>query len=306
VWSGTQTDVESVEWRCWNDARAGVGEQPVWADGVLFWSDLVGPSLSCANVDGTLRTWTLPDMMGSYALLPDGRGAVVALGSGIHRLDLDTGSLELLHAAPYDPAGYRFNDGRCDPRGRFWVGTNRQPGSGRPRGSAAFYRLDETGLHQQFDGVSIANGIAFSPDGATMYLADTSGHRILACAYDLATGEAGERRVHVQLDESHAPDGASVDRDGGYWVALYGAGLIIRVTPDGEIGRVLRAPVTHPTMVSFGGEDLSTMFVTSGRAYADADVLAREPLAGGVFAAEVGARGLPEPRFDPTMSVPVG
>lgn len=306
MWSRTPADVESIDWRCWNDAQAGVGEQPVWADGVLFWSDLIEPSLSSATADKTLRTWIMPDIMGSYALLPGGRDALVALGSGIHRLDLDTGEFQLLHPAPYDTDGYRFNDGRCDARGRFWVSTNRKPGSGQPRGSASFYRLDEKGLNRQFDGVSIGNGIAFSPDGTTMYIADTSGHCILACDYDLETGEAGERRVHTQLDETHLPDGASVDDDGGYWVALYGSGLIIRVTADGVVDRVLRAPVTHPTMVAFGGDGLSTMFVTSGRAFAGADVLAQEPLSGGVFAAEVGARGLPEPHFGETVSVPTG
>lgn len=304
--SGAWPEAERVDWRCWSDARAGVGETPVWsADGRLFWSDLVAPSLHSGDGSGVVQTWRLPDMVGSYALLSDESQAVLALSSGIYCFDLTTGELERRYDAPYDPLMYRFNDGCCDSRGRFWVGTNRRPGSGMRRGSSAYYRLDERGLQWQFDGVTIANGTAFSPDGSIMYVADTTTHRILAREYDLAVGEAGTPRVLAQLGDSYFPDGASVDRDGGYWVALYGSGLIINVAPDGAIDRVLRAPVSHPTMVTFGGPDLATMFVTSGRSFVDPEVLATEPLAGGVFAAEIGVSGLPTAHFGQGISTSI-
>jgi L-arabinonolactonase len=277
-----------------------MGESPVWdsESGALFWIDLFGPSVSSSSAaEGAVTTWALPSMPGCVALTPGGDGLVVALESGIAHLDLATGTSTLMLDAPYDDARFRFNDGRCDPAGRLWLGTNRQPGSRQPRGSAAFYRWDERGLARVVEGVTIANGLAFSPDGSTMYLAETTTDSVWAFDYDVASGSPSGRRLFAQLEGGAMPDGAAVDEDGCYWIALYGAGLVVKFTPDGRRDRVLETPVPHPTMVAFGGADSATMFLTSGRQLASPETLASHPLAGGVFCTDVGSRGVPEPRF---------
>jgi sugar lactone lactonase YvrE len=291
---------EDVAWDCVVDAKSAHGEVPIWATehDALFWVDLFGPALHKSSiVDGATRTWSVPNTFGSYGLRKDGRSAVIALSDGIYDLDLETERLNLWHAAPYDQEHFRFNDGRCDPRGRFWVGTVRLPSSDAPDGTGSFWCLDETGLTRRIDDITIANGIAFSPSGKTMYLADRPNWRILAFDYALATGIPTNRRTFTKLPTGWIPDGAAVDVDGGYWIAFFGVGRIARFKENGQLDRLLRAPTMHPTMVSFGGSDLRTMFVTTARSSLDADGLAADPLAGGVFAHVLDIAGLKEPRF---------
>jgi len=296
---GARPPVEEVAWGVWADCRAGVGENPMWdeREQALYWIDIMGPSMHRSSSAGAdWLTWPLPAMAATFARYEGADGALVVLEDGIYDLRPDGGLTRCLDA-PYDRTRYRFNDGRCDPVGRLWVGTNRRPGSAAARGSASFWRLDERGLLEQFDGITIANGTAFSPDGSTMYVADYVEPAIWAFDYDVDTGAAANRRVFAELEPGWMPDGAAVDRDGGYWIALYGEGLILRFDRCGTLDRVLRAPVAHPTMVAFGGEGCDRLFVTSGREFVPEDVLAREPQAGAVFVAEVGAGGIAEPRF---------
>lgn len=291
--------VGAVEWHRWSTGVSGVGESPVWdaGAGALHWVDLFGPTVhTSASAGAEPRTWELSSMPGCLALA--GRAdAVVAMDSGIWHLDLSDGASTCLVPAPYDWAQYHFTDGRCDELGRLWIGTNKRARSGAPRGSSAFYRLDDRGLVRMFDGVTISNGLAFSPDATRMYHADTVDDSLWVCDYDLATGEASDRRLLTRLRPGSMPDGAAVDVEGYYWVAMYGARCVVRFTPDGDVDTVVEAPVAHPTMVAFGGPDLSTLFLTSARQFADAETLSREPSTGAVFHAEIGVRGLPEPSF---------
>lgn len=291
---------ESVPWQRWGEVSVEFGETPTWDArlGALYSIDVYGPAVVRDDGSGSpARVWVLPDMPGSIALTPDPETLLVALTSGIHLLDIGSGVVTTLHPAPYDTSLFRFNDGRCDRAGRFWVGTNRQPGSGQPRGSAGFYRLDDRGLHGCIGGVTIANGLAFSPDDRTLYQADVVTGRVLAYDYELGSGEVSNERTFVDLPEKSFPDGAAVDARGGYWIAMYGAGLIVRYTPSGELDRVVRAPTSYPTMMSFGGPGSGLAFVTTGRRFTPPDVLEREPLAGAVFCADLGAVGLAEPYF---------
>ena len=277
-----------------------MGESPLWhpRSSTLLWTDLYGPTVSASTVaGGPVSTWAVPSMPGGLALLAGSTGVLVAVETGLVHLDLPTGLVHPLLAAPHDASAYRINDVRCDPAGRLWVGTSRKPQSGRPRGSAAYYRLDGGNLVPAVDGVTIANGLAFSPDGATMYLSDTAEHCLWAFDYDLSTGIPSGRRLFAQLEQGALPDGATVDAEGAYWVALYGAGRVVRFTPDGTCDRVVDAPVSHPTMVAFGGSDRSVLFLTTARAFVDDATLAREPLAGGVFYTDAGVRGLEEPEL---------
>ena len=185
-------EMRSPDWECVLEAKAQVGEEPMWSpsERLLYWIDIYGQSINRTDPEsGETRTWDLPDTIGSYALREDRTGAVVALRTGIHRLDFTSGALTRLHPAPYDDGIYRFNDGRCDRQGRFWVGTTRQPDADVPEGTSAFWRLDERGLSRELEQLTVANGIAFSPDGATMYLANRPNWEILAYDYDSSTGE---------------------------------------------------------------------------------------------------------------------
>jgi sugar lactone lactonase YvrE len=292
------TAQEAPDWQCVVRAQAEVGECPVWsaAQRALYWIDIYGPALYRSDPEtGATQAWTLPEPIGCFALRDGGQTALVAIASGLGELDLASGALTPHHAAPYDRANYRFNDGRCDRQGRFWVGTTRLPGSSAPDGSSAFWRLDAGGLRQAVDGTTIANGIAFSPDGGVMYLADRPNWRILAFDIDIATGAASNRRVFATVPEGEIPDGAAVDAEGGYWIAMFRAGRILRFTPEGRLDRDLKAPCSMPTMIAFGGDHLATMYVTSARRYLDDAGRAREPHAGSVFRCDVGARGLAEP-----------
>lgn len=149
--------------------------------------------------------------------------------------------------------------------------------------------------HAQLDGFITLNGLAFSPDGRTMYVSDSHPlvQQIWAFDYDTDTGTPSNRRVFVDMQlHQGRPDGAAVDVDGGYWICANDAGLIHRFTPDGRLDRSLRVPVKKPSMCAFGGSRLDTLFVTSIR-----DDQSEQSLSGGVFALNPGTTGLPEPRF---------
>ncbi len=292
---------EPVRWRTVVPPADRTAEVPVYRreDDALFWISMFEPSLNRTLLsDGATRSWALPSTAGSYGLFADGSGAVVAVEDGLYELDFGTAALRHLHPAPYDRAQFRFNDGRCDPRGRFWVGTARKPDVGVPNGTGHFYRVERGRLSRQLDVVTIANGIAFAPDGRTMYLADRVNRRLLAYDYDPATGTASGERVFVSTLEEAVFDGAAVDRDGGYWVAVFGSGEIRRYLPDGTLDRVLEVPTSYPTMCAFGGAGLATLFVTTAATPLSEEQRTREPLAGAVLAGSVGHRGIPEPAYE--------
>jgi sugar lactone lactonase YvrE len=192
----------------------------------------------------------------------------------------------------------RFNDGRCDRQGRFLAGTMfMDMAAARPVGTVSCVSRDAA-PRIVLEGLLVPNGMAFSPDGKTMYLSDShpSMQLIWAFDYDVITGTPSNRRVFVDMNPLPGrPDGAAIDEDGCYWICGNDAGLIHRFTPQGKLDRSLAVPVKKPAMCAFGGLNLDTLFVTSIRP-AGVD-LADQPLAGGVFALNPGTRGLPEPKF---------
>lgn len=283
---------------CVLDARASLGECPTWStrERALYWVDINEPALHRFDPQtGEDRPMAMPASIGSFALRERG-GFVVALRTGIFLADAEGRIERKVADAPYDPHHHRFNDGRCDPRGRFLVGTMNE---NRDVPSAALYRLDpDFSLHRLFGDITISNGLGFSPDGRTMYHADTPAHVVRAYDYDLATGVPRAPRVFAQWSgETDRPDGACVDSAGDYWVAFYRGGKLMQLSPRGDLVREHAVPAMCPTMPAFGGDDLSTLYVTSARQQREPAELARFPQSGGLFSQRAQVAGLPEPRF---------
>src|SRR3954447_1246171 len=289
---------DTAEVSCVLDARAELGECPVWAaqEQALYWVDIRAPALHRLDPDtGELRSWPMPSRIGSFGLRESG-GAVGGVGGGFPLLDLGTGELEFV-AAPEPVPGIRFNDGKVSPDGRFFAGTMDEAQLSRP--IAALYRLDpDLSLHRVVADLVVSNGLAWTADGATMYHSDSKGPVIWAYDYDTATGAVSDRRVVARPTEQIGrPDGAATDVAGYYWSAGISAGVLNRWSPDGRLDRSIPLPCSNPTAPCFGGEDLQTIFVTSLRHDLPADVLAAKPLSGGIFAVRVDVPGVPVARF---------
>jgi sugar lactone lactonase YvrE len=278
--------------------RSTLGEGPVWSpkEQSLYWVDIVAPTVHRLNeTTGEIRTWRLPSEVGSMALRRGG-GAVVALRSGFHLLDLETGAVTLLIDPEADRPTNRFNDGKCDRQGRFWAGTL-EDAEQDPAGS--LYRLDAAGgCERVLGGIVCSNGLGWSPDGQTMYHTDSWQFRIDAWDFDPATGALQNRRPFVQLPRGRvAPDGLTVDAEGCLWVATWDGWQVLRYAPDGSVDRIVDLPVPRPTSCTFGGPDLDRLYITSARRGLGEGTLAQAPLSGAVFVLEPGVRGLPEPEY---------
>ncbi len=291
-------EITASPFRCVLDARASLGECAIWsaADRALYWVDINAPSLNRFDPGtGTNVAMPMPESIGCFALRRSG-GFVVALRGGVWLARAD-GTLERkIVDAPYDPRHHRFNDGRCDPRGRFLAGTMNER---RDTASGALYALDGAlRFAELFGALTISNGLAWSPDGRTMYHADTPTHRIDAYDYDLDAGHPSNRRTLAQFrGETDRPDGGVVDSAGCYWSAFYRGGKIVRIAPDGRVMSEHPLPAMCPTMCAFGGPQLRTLYVTTARQQRPDDELARFPQSGGVFAMDVDTPGLPEAQF---------
>lgn len=283
---------------CVRRTPALLGESPVWSDReqVLYWVDIHGSAIHRFDpASGRDEQWNLGENVGSLGLRSNG-GAVVALRSGFHFFDFATG-----HSTPIvNPiAGLphlRFNDGRCDRQGRFWAGSVNEK---REPGTAAIYRLDvRLGCTAMIEGITVANTIAWSPDGDRMYFGCSWERKIFVCDFDRDTGSVGNRQVFAAFGEGEgAPDGATTDEVGCLWVAHHDGGRITRFRPDGEVDRIIPMPVPRPSSCSFGGPAHDTLYVTSVSAGLSERQLLEAPLSGALFALNVGVRGLPEPLF---------
>lgn len=283
------------------DARNGVGESPVWdaAEQALYWVDIPARRLCRWNVaNAALTEWLAPEMPACIARLGNTRDWIAGAESGVFRLSPGVGGqlgFQRLAGVSHAQAGMRFNDGRCDRQGRFLAGTMQMNmAAGARVGSIYSYQGDS--LKVLLEGFITPNGMAFSPDGRTMYLSDShpSVQSVWAFDYDTTTGTPSNRRLFIDMNPLPGrPDGAAVDADGCYWICGNDAGLIHRFTPAGKLDRSLAVPVKKPAMCAFGGAGLDTLFVTSIRP--EGVDLSDQPLDGGVFALRPGVRGLPEP-----------
>ena len=283
---------------CVLDVKASLGECPVWSvdEQVLYWVDINAPALNRFDpLTGRNTAWPMPEAIGCFALRESG-GFIAALRDGFWFVDRDGKPERKVAGAPYDPAHHRFNDGRADANGRLWAGSMNEK---RDANTAQLYRLDpDFKLTAMIPDITISNGLAWSPDGRTLYHADTPTRTIKAWDFDASTGAVANGRVFAQFaGENDRPDGGAVDREGCYWSAFYRGGKIVRISPRGELLAEFSLPAMCPTMCAFGGPDLKTVYVTTARQHREPEELARLPQSGGLFALRVDVPGLPEPKF---------
>ncbi|MEO7052799.1 MAG: SMP-30/gluconolactonase/LRE family protein [Rhodanobacter sp.] len=278
------------------DARAGLGECPRWSvrEQVLYWVDIAACSFNRfdpVSGENTIRVFDEP--VACFAERRNG-GFVLAMRNRFALIDqFDTPLRWLGEPVPVASEG-RFNDGRCDAHGRFLAGTIDFDGTG-----GALYRVDAGGVVTRLvDGVRSANGLAFSPDGQTMYWSDTRNHIVRCWDYHGASGAISHSRTFAEFEPGNGrPDGASVDADGCYWSALYDGARVVRFAPDGRFVQEVAIPSRHVTMVAFGDHDLRTAYVTTARQQLDPERLAQHPCSGGIFSYPVQVPGLSEPLF---------
>lgn len=242
--------------------RAKLGESPVWdaARQCLWWVDSLAGLIHAAAADGTLiATFRQDQPVGSIGLAAE--GLVAALADGFHHIDGRTGMARLIAYTPPD-ATLRLNDGKADRAGRFLSGQMQLHGTGTDPSPASVWRLEAGTLGRLVDGLALTNAICFSPDGGTLYLADSLEGVIRAYDYD-ADGAIGRRRDLVDCRPfGSGPDGATVDRDGNLWVALVLAQAIACIAPDGTLLRSIKLPIPYPACPAFGGPDMRTLYVT--------------------------------------------
>lgn len=281
------------------DVPMQLGECPLWHphEHALYWIDIEGQAIHrYIPASEQHAQWMLPSQPGCIAFTDDQR-LLVAMRSSIAWLDPHHGTLTPFIAPPYDPAHMRFNDGRCDSKGRLWVGTIYEP---RDQAAAALYCLEKGVLRDSGKRATVSNGVAFSPDVQIMYHSDTTTHQIRLYDFDATVGALGATSILRQFDMTRnstyggRPDGGAVDSEGAYWCAMYEGGRLLRLSPTGDILQEILLPVRCPTMMAFGDDDMRTLYVTSVSKGRSPQELAAHPLSGHVLRIRVDVPGLPE------------
>ena len=298
----------AMEIRCILQARSALGESALWspAEHALYWLDQIRPEIHRLDPATGIDTGfplDLPAQLG--ALVPcEGGGLVLAASDGISVLSADRKTRRpFVNPIAAQPRA-SFNDAKCDRQGRLWAATTDRleiDAMGR------LYRIGPEGeASAAAEGFICSNGPSFSPDGRIMY--HTCSHERVIHAYDVDadSGEASNRRVFATFDPAvGVPDGSTVDAEGYLWTTHWGGWRITRFAPDGRVDREIAMPVESVTSCAFGGPDMTTLFVTTASVelvegrwrFMDEAGFAAAPMAGGIFAIDVGVRGLPEPAF---------
>lgn len=285
---------------CVIDAHAKVGESAIWdeADAALYWADIEGGKLFRYDPSsGENLEFDMGEKVGALAIRASG-AAIIGTESGIYSYDFATKTKTQLADPEADLPDNRFNDSCTDRDGRLWLGSMDMKKPQRPQ--ASFYRVDtDLTVTKCFGDIYTTNGLAFSPDGTTLYFSDSFKEirTIWAADYDMATGTASNRRVFFDTRSVDGrPDGATVDADGCYWMAGVGGWQLVRLTPAGEVDMIIDMPVERPSKPSFGGPDLKTLYVTS--IGVDVTPGRDQPQAGGLFAVTgLPVGGFPSVRF---------
>jgi sugar lactone lactonase YvrE len=295
------------------DTRDRVGESPVWdvRGQRLWWVDIESACIRCTVLGQAeaVQSWQMPERVGCIALTAVQGQLIAAMETGIARVTLQEGGqadIDWLAHIQHPAPGMRFNDGRCDASGRLWVGTMVMD-MGKGSNLGALYCLDERGLTGPYvAGLYTPNGLGFSPDGRKMYLSDShpKAQKIWSFNFDASTGTPTDRELFVDMtDMPGRPDGAAVDALGRYWICANDGASVYCFDHKGELVQFLPVPFPKPAMCAFGGEDLSTLYVTS---IVPADKsLDTNGLSGCVVSLQPNVQGMPEPRFSRFPTVPL-
>ena len=276
------------------------GEGVFWSQThqLVYWTDIFGERVwTYSPALNEAKAWPTPGKVCCFATR---RGrpwnlVLAAFAEGFAFLDLVTGARDDIALIDAALPGVRLNDGRTDRQGRFLAGGMNETS---PAPIASMWRVDpDLTITRLFDKVSCANGTCLSPDGRTLWFADSGKGVIEAFDYDVATGAPSRRREIVKVAPPGVPDGSCVDAEGFVWNAVWEGYRVARYAPDGRLDRTVEIPVKKPTCCAFGGPDLATLYVTSSRQCEDAASLAAEPLAGALFAIKPGVVGLADADF---------
>jgi sugar lactone lactonase YvrE len=282
------------------DSRAKLGEGPIWDDQqqLLYWVDILGNSLQVFDPSsGENQSYEIGQPVGTVVPTHHPAQVMLALQHGFAAYDLDKQKLALWHDPEAHLPENRFNDGKCDPAGRFWAGTMGRSGQEK---SGSLYCLHANGtVKKRLDNIGISNGLAWSLDGSTMYIIDSNTAAVQAFDFEIESGTISNGRIIIRVPPAMGtPDGMTMDAEGMLWIALWDGGRVGRWNPaTGQLLESVTCPVTRTTACAFGGPALDTLYITSASVGLSAAQLEREPLAGGLFAIKPGCQGLPAYRF---------
>lgn len=277
-----------------------LGEGVIWdaAGAAAWWTDIEGSTLyRYSPQDKQLDQWSTPERLGCFALVIDSANLICGFASGFAYFNPATGAIQWLSKIEQNNPGTRLNDGRADRQGRFWAGAMVESGE---QGVGALYYLDhQLQLSSPLSGLSISNGLCWSPDGKLMYHTDTPSRRIYRYDFDTDNGAISNQSLLVRTDKGCFPDGATVDAEGYIWSAQWAASQVVRYSPQGDVDFVLPLPVSQPTCVAFGGPTLNHLFITSAYQGMDAQARNAEPQAGNLFIFQTDIKGIEDPLFQP-------
>lgn len=276
------------------DTKSDLGEGAIWnyKTGELLWVDITGKILNFYNPKLKNNKEMLTGQMIGTVVPAESGKVMVALENGFYQLDPETGAKKLISNPEEGIDGNRFNDGKCDPAGRFWAGTMSSTGK---RHAGALYRLDADGsVHKMIDNVGTSNGIVWSPDYTKMYYIDTPTRKVMAWDYNNETGEISNPKTAIDIPEEMGyPDGMTLDSEGNVWIALWGGSAVGCWNPQtGELLRTVDVPAKNVTSVAFGDDDLGTLYITTARTGTSDEEHEKFPHAGGVFKTRPGVKGV--------------
>lgn len=283
------------------DAKTQLGEGSIWDPriGILWWVDIPGKKLFRYDPrTGENKEFSMPLQVGT--VVPrEGKGLVLAMEDGFSFFDPETESFEPITDPEEAIPTNRFNDGKCDPQGRFWAGTMAMKGENRQGMGSVYCLHPDLSVEKKITDVSVSNGICWSLDASTLYYIDSPTCQVDAFNYDDATGAIAERRAVIRIPEGKGnPDGMTMDENGNLWIAQWGGNCVSCYDPNtGNQLEEVEIPVTAITSCAFGGADLSRLYITTSSAGFDDEKWAREPHAGGLFHVDPGVKGIPAQRF---------
>ncbi len=281
--------------KCIYNTPALLGESPLWhpEEQMLYWVDIEKPALHRLDPRTQQhRMWPMPTEIGCIALCAQG-GLVAAMRYGFARIALPAGEVTMITSPVTEADGVMFNDGKCDRAGRFWAGTKDRL---EQADIGSLYRLDAQGhCTEMAKGFTVTNGVAWSPDNTVFYVCNSPARIIYQYDFSITSGTLSHKRIFAHLPEdSGYPDGITVDSEGGVWNAHWDGWRVTRYLPNGKIDDVITMPVQRPTSCCFGGTELTTLYITSASTRMSAEELKQNPLAGCVFAVDVGVKGIVE------------